>query len=402
VFLDAALREKRLHPTQRNQPFTVKITGGPDGDVAGNMIRILMREYGDQGVKVVGLADVSGCAEDPNGLDSNELLRLVHGALPIACFDPSKLSDHQDSALHLIAAAEGCGDEKALRARNSMHNRVVADAFIPAGGRPSTINESNWRSFLQPNGEPSSKLIVEGANLFITPGARQLMYEETGIPIVKDSSANKCGVICSSYEILSSMLLSNEEFKAIKEPLVADVLKRLRFLAGQEAELLFREFRTLPGSLPDFSMRISNTINTLTDVMFADLDKRFPDGDYGPIRHLVKEYMPDKLFEVAEDRLEARVPKEYYKCILASSLASKMVYREGVMFVEQHTDAYLANLSFDYIEAEKACREVDQAMREVDWTGREKAGEIARRIVHDGGIRAYLSYSGGPLEKDFS
>jgi len=284
-----------------------------------------------------------------------------------------------------------------------MHNRVVADAFIPAGGRPSTINENNWRSFLQPeNGEPSAKLVVEGANLFITPGARQLMYKETGIPIVKDSSANKCGVICSSYEILSSMLLSNEEFSAVKEPLVADVLKRLRFLAAQEAALLFREFRTLPGSLPDFSVRISNTINTLTDVIFAALDKRFLDGDYGALQHLLREYMPNKLYEVAADRVEERVPKEYLKCILASSLASKMVYREGVVFVEQHTDAYLANLSFDYLKAEESVQLVEQALNKVDWKGNEEAGKFARRIIHDGGIRAFLSYSGGPLEKDFS
>lgn len=33
---------------------------------------------------------------------------------------------------------------------------------------------------------------------------------------VKDSSANKCGVICSSFEIVSSMLMSSEEFTKSK------------------------------------------------------------------------------------------------------------------------------------------------------------------------------------------
>jgi len=111
--------------------------------------------------------------------------------------------------------------EEALRARNTMHNRVVADAFIPAGGRPATIHEGNWEAYLRPdNGQPSSKLIVEGANLFLTAGARKAMHAATGIPIVKDSSANKCGVICSSYEIISSMLLSHDEFAAVKTELV--------------------------------------------------------------------------------------------------------------------------------------------------------------------------------------
>ena len=51
VFLDVALREMGMHPTQTGEAFSVKMTGGPDGDVAGNMIKILEREYGDR-VKV--------------------------------------------------------------------------------------------------------------------------------------------------------------------------------------------------------------------------------------------------------------------------------------------------------------------------------------------------------------
>lgn len=66
VFLDVALREMKMHPDQLppNEDgsdgfFTVKMTGGPDGDVAGNMIKILQREYGDK-CRVVGLADGTG------------------------------------------------------------------------------------------------------------------------------------------------------------------------------------------------------------------------------------------------------------------------------------------------------------------------------------------------------
>ena len=56
VFLDTALRAMGIDP--ENQSFTVKITGGPDGDVAGNAIRILVREYG-KNVQFVGIADGS-------------------------------------------------------------------------------------------------------------------------------------------------------------------------------------------------------------------------------------------------------------------------------------------------------------------------------------------------------
>lgn len=68
VYLDVALRET-LNIDPRKQPFTIKITGGPDGDVAGNLIKILFREYGNN-PKIVGISDGEGVAEDPNGLGS--------------------------------------------------------------------------------------------------------------------------------------------------------------------------------------------------------------------------------------------------------------------------------------------------------------------------------------------
>lgn len=85
-----ALR-KVLNIDPYKQPFTIKITGGPDGDVAGNLIKILFREYGNN-CKVVGVADGFGVAEDPNGLNADELLRLVDQSLPINSFNASKLS----------------------------------------------------------------------------------------------------------------------------------------------------------------------------------------------------------------------------------------------------------------------------------------------------------------------
>ena len=39
--------------------------------------------------------------------------------------------------------------------------------------------------------EPSSPLIVEGANIFITSDARTKLFEVGKVAIVKDSSANK-------------------------------------------------------------------------------------------------------------------------------------------------------------------------------------------------------------------
>jgi len=230
VYLDVALRHV-LKIDPKKESFTVKITGGPDGDVAGNELKILNREYGDN-AKVVGIADGTGCAEDPNGLDWSELLRLAHNNLPIDHFDSSKL--REGGAVHKVDTEEG------VKARNSMHNRVQADAFVPAGGRPNTINAQNWSSFLNQDGTPSAPLIVEGANLFVTDEARQLLFDEAGVIIVKDSSANKAGVITSSYEICAAMLLSEEEFYQNKPQIVSEVLDKLHDYARMEAELLSR------------------------------------------------------------------------------------------------------------------------------------------------------------------
>ena len=157
--------------------------------LSGNELKILHREYGEN-AKVVGIADGTGCAEDPNGLNWEELLRLVHNNLPIDHFDPLKLGD--GGVVHKVDTEAG------VKARNNMHNRVQADAFLPAGGRPNTINVQNYKQFLNLDGTPSAPLIVEGANLFVTDEARQLLFEEAGVIIVKDSSANKAGVITSS------------------------------------------------------------------------------------------------------------------------------------------------------------------------------------------------------------
>ncbi len=321
VFLEVALKAVGIDP--RAQDFTVKITGGPDGDVAGNEIKILHREYGSH-AKVVGIADGSGSAEDPDGLDHDELLRLVARSEAIACFDPAKLGPR--GKVVPVDAPDG------VRARNTMHNRVVADVFMPAGGRPQTIHIGNWAEYLLPDGTASSKVIVEGANLFITPEARQKLGEK-GVLVLKDSSANKCGVICSSFEITASHLLTEAEFLANKQRFVGEVLVRLRALARAEAELLFRERARNPAVLmPEVSVRLSRAMMRVQDAIDAVLDDLSPE-DRALADALVLEHLPPVLREVAGDRVKSRLPVAYARSIVSSSLAARIVYREGLDWV---------------------------------------------------------------------
>jgi len=344
VYIDVALnRVLGINPYEK--PFTIKITGGPDGDVAGNLIKILYREYGSN-CKIVGIADGFGCAEDPHGLDSEELLRLVDESLPITSFSRDRLS-----------STGKCLDtttEEGSAMRNTMHFRVKADMFVPAGGRPNTINADNWKQFLDPEtGAPSSSLIVEGANIFTTPEARELLFKHADVKIVKDSSANKCGVITSSCEVMASMLLTKDEFLNVKSELVADVLVKLKYLARLEAELLFREYKNYPGNLPHFSERISNAIGKVTDALtdyLADVQPHEP--LFQDLMPLIRENLPKKLADVAWDRAAGRFPIQYQRNAIASTLASKLVYQEGIHLVETQPVQRLAERAIMYYREE--------------------------------------------------
>jgi len=99
---------------------------------------------------------------------------------------------------------------------------------------------------------------------FIFFKARRLLGEQ-GVMIVKDSSANKAGVCCSSYEIVASMLLAKEEFMDIKEELVEDVLERLREIGTRNLFLSEHrwEFDTCVFYFLEIHLFFRNTISRL-------------------------------------------------------------------------------------------------------------------------------------------
>lgn len=379
VFLDVAVR-RVLNIDPHKEPFTIKVTGGPDGDVAGNLLKILFREYGSN-CKVLGVSDGFGVAEDPEGLDMDELLRLVEEGSSIVEFNKAKLST---AGVHFDVKSEE-GNAR----RNSMHNRIKADVFVPGGGRPNTINGSNWDQFLLADGTPSSPLIVEGANIFTTPEARQLLHDRAGVSIVKDSSANKCGVITSSCEVQASMLLTKKEFMDNKPALVHDVLERLRFLARVEGELMFKEYKNYPGNLPHFSERISNAINRTTDAITELLADYEPsDPLFQELVPVIRQNLPAKLAELGGDRISERYPIQYQRNAIATAIASHLVYQEGIHLVETQPSDRLAERAIMYHREHVKMQSLLQKLETHDFGGDASSKDAVLKIIRKSGARA--------------
>ena len=327
VFVENALKFVGIDP--RKQKFTVKITGGPDGDVAGNELKILHREYGEN-ARVVAIADGHGAAFDPDGLNWKELLRLVRGNLSISEFNGTLVTGKGSFVIKADTPEH-------TRKRNELYATVQADIFIPAGGRPYTVNEKNWSGMLGADGKPTMKVIVEGANIFFTGPARKAL-QEAGVVIVKDSTANKCGVICSSYEIIASLVLSQREFLGMKEVYVDQVIEILRQKADAEAKLLFREYAR-PGNartLVELSMDISREINVVTDALLEELTNREKAVLADPFfQALVLKHCPQILTEKYRQRVLEKLPAPHRIAMLAAFIASYIVYREGLGWLER-------------------------------------------------------------------
>ena len=372
VFLEEALKAVGIDP--RQDSFTVKLTGGPDGDVAGNQIKILHREFGER-ARIVGIADGSGAAWDPAGLEHAELLRLVDTDAPIARFSRERLSAD--------GGVVGVDEPEGLRRRNRLHFEVVADAFVPAGGRPQSINGENWSEFLKV-GLPSSRVIVEGANLFITPEARRHL-SAAGVLIIKDSTANKCGVICSSYEVAASMLLAADEFVAQKPRFVAEVIDKLRELARSEAVRLLTDHaadKSVP--LPDRAVALSRAILRATNAIAGHLRNLSAD-DRANLAPVAAAHLPATLIEAAGPGLR-RLPLAYRDRIVAARLSSRIVYREGVEFVDRVPEDRLGRFCVEYFRVEQEAEGLVNQVIESRLPGAPRIAELLRA----GGARAAL------------
>lgn len=343
VYLHETLLFLGIDPAK--DPFTIKISGGPDGDVAGNEILNLYKCY-PKTAKLLALTDVSGTIYDPEGLDLKAMSDLFYKSLSIRSYPPEKLHEggflldlktrREESAYAqqtLLWKKQGgkavqtyiSGNEMNQLYRNNVH-QVKTDVFVPGGGRPRTLNDTNYFSYLDETGKPTSKAIVEGANLYLTPGARRAL-EKLGVLIIKDSSCNKGGVICSSFEVLASLCMSAEEFIKEKPEYVKEVLEIIGKAAHNEARLLLDTHQKTGAFLTDISDQISERIN-LFKYQLLDYLETITLKDPTLIECLLN-YCPPLLQKKYKKGVLA-MPEIHKKAVIACYLASHLVYKRGI------------------------------------------------------------------------
>lgn len=346
VYIRETLLQLGIDPEKN--PFTIKISGGPDGDVAGNEILNLYKFY-PKTAHLIAVTDGSGTLYDPEGVDLAEMARLFHAGLPISGYPLAKLNEkgflldlktkQQESSYEqktlLTRKKEGqlvqewlTGSEMNHLYRTQLH-QVFADLFMPGGGRPRTLNEGNIQSYLDAKGNPTSRAIVEGANLYLSPGARRAL-EKLGVFVLKDSSCNKGGVICSSFEVLAGLCLSAEEFLKVKKQYVEEVLTLIGKAAENEAKLLFSTHAKTNQFLTDISDQISSRINYYKyGLLDALAQKELSKSPTDPLNQVLIRYCPPLLQKNYVERILA-MPEIHKKAIIACAIASHHVYTKGL------------------------------------------------------------------------
>lgn len=347
VYMEEVLKFLGIDPTK--DTFTIKISGGPDGDVAGNQIYNLYKFY-PKTAKLLAITDVSGTIYDPQGLDLAILVQLFKEEKPLRFYPPEKLQEggflldlrtkrEQTSyaSQTLCYRRKGGkviedwlnGNEMNHLFRTNLH-QTCTDVFIPGGGRPRTLNDTNYKEYLDETGKPTSRAIVEGANLYLTPFARRSL-EKLGVIIIKDSSANKGGVICSSFEVLAGLCMDEEEFIANKQAIMTEVLAIIRKRAVDEAKLLLKTYQETNQYLTDISDKISERINAYTYEILDHLENEHLSYalDDAYTRCLLK-YAPPLLRTKYRQQLIASVPDIHKKAIIACHIASRLVYDKGL------------------------------------------------------------------------
>lgn len=221
--------------------------------------------------------------------------------------------------------------------RHYVH-QTPTDIFIPAGGRPRTLNGLNFHDFLDAQEKPTAKAIVEGANLYLTQEARYEL-EKRGVLIIKDSSANKGGVICSSLEVLTALTMPEKDFIQYKSILMPQILDHIKQKAREEARLLLKTYAETGEPLTKVSEAISEKINNFTYELLDYLeDKTLAKDPSNPLMRCLIAYCLPFLQKNYLEAILHQIPDMHQKAMISCFIAAKLVYTKGLSWAPSIVD----------------------------------------------------------------
>jgi len=350
-------------------------TGGPDGDLGSNEILVSKD-------KTIAVVDGSGVLYDPAGLDRVELGRLAQRRAPVKEFSRSFLG--QSGFLVTVDEAnvtlpDGSHWRSGAELRDKFHLTpyATADLFVPCGGRPNSVTDENVKSFFVGD-KPKFRMIVEGANLFFSDGARSTL-ERAGVHVFKDASTNKGGVTSSSLEVFASLALPDQDHKDLmtynpesgSEPpsfyrdYVQEILATIKDNANQEFKAIWAINCAEGIQKVELTRRLSGKINQVQDSIEANFTDVMTEEERSQLERtvLAKAVPPSILKRIGVDGVIRRVPPNYVGAIVGAWVASRFVYRHGLTSSEVSFFCFMRSLLSEGSNcAEKPTADGDDSM----------------------------------------
>ena len=138
-------------------------------------------------------------------------------------------------------------------------------------------------------------------------------------------------MICSSFEVLCSLVLPEEEFLKEKPILVEQILEIIKQRAREEGKLLLKTHQETGAALTDISEWISERINLYKDQLLTYLQTIVLSNDpQDPLMRCLINHAPPLIRTKYQQRLLSEVPDVHKKAIIACHIASRIVYYRGL------------------------------------------------------------------------
>ncbi len=198
-------------------------------------------------------------------------------------------------------------------------------------------------------------MIVEGANVFFDNTSREHIARDTKILQIKDSSANKGGVTCSSIaEVLSALLLGDAYERLLVEDaqtrsgMIRSVLELIAANAVAETKVLLALHEKTGVPLYQLSVHTSEELLKLQQRLYPRLEEILGRRDL--VGKIVAAYVPEVLMEhlgmarvwkvLSRPELQA-----YRDALLTKKIAAMALYRHAADW-----DEFLQRIECNFVE----------------------------------------------------